>query len=146
MDAQHTISQHDERLSSLAHHYRKCLFKCVQPTCLDGNSGQSQCPGSLCHRRQPDPIVRKVGIEHNGQTPRGSVAFPSECQTAYPKSRCPYPRRAQAAEAGIARRTLTRAKADAGVETKRSGGTGASGHWEWSPPDLPKDATPEWPP
>jgi putative DNA primase/helicase len=27
----------------------------------------------------------------------------------------------QAAEAGIARRTLTRAKADAGVETKRSG-------------------------
>jgi hypothetical protein len=28
----------------------------------------------------------------------------------------------QAAEAGIARRTLTRAKADAGVETKRSGG------------------------
>jgi putative DNA primase/helicase len=46
----------------------------------------------------------------------------------------------QAAEVGIARRTLTRAKADVGVETKRSGGTGASGHWEWSLPDLPKDA------
>lgn len=46
----------------------------------------------------------------------------------------------QAKEAGIAERTLKRAKADMGILSRRSVESGASAHWTWELPDRAKGA------
>src|SRR5712671_4212911 len=64
----YTISLHDEGLRALLRHYRKRLFKSVQPAGFDRDKGQSQYPGGLGHRRQPASIDRNVRIEQNAKT------------------------------------------------------------------------------
>jgi len=74
---------HDEGLRALLHHYRKRLFKCVQPACFDRDKVNPSNP-----RARPSTSAgfddRNVRIEQNAKTREVPAVFPSATQTACP--------------------------------------------------------------